>query len=92
MQGSGHQESAQKVFKQMSLIRHLAIHEVNHRSGEEDDEDNFDNPNSNVYDEPEEHKEVQKSPLLLFDDKKSLSEEDINEIKNQIGQQRQMQT
>ena len=85
MQGNEHQESAQKVFKQMSLIRHLAIHEVNNRSREEDEEDNFDNPNINVYDELEEHKTAQKSPLLLFDDKKSLSEEDINEIENQLG-------
>ena len=69
----------------MSLIRHLAIHEVNNRSREEDEEDNFDNPNINVYDELEEHKTAQKSPLLLFDDKKSLSEEDINEIENQLG-------
>ena len=73
----------------MSLIRHLAIHEVNetnNKSGEDDEEETIDAATTNVYDYVEEHKTLQKSPLLLFDDKKSLSEEDINEIENQDGE------
>ena len=73
----------------MSLIRHLAIHEVNvtnNKSGEDDEEETIDAATTNVYDDIEEHKTLPKSPLLLFDDKKSLSEEDINEIENQDGE------
>ena len=73
----------------MSLIRHLAIHEVNetnNKSGEDDEEETIDAATTNVYDDVEEHKTLQKSPHLLFDDKKSLSEEDINEIENQDGE------
>ena len=45
-----------------------------------------------MYDSAEEHKASQKSPLLTFDDKKSLSDEEITEIENQIGEDRNMRT
>lgn len=45
-----------------------------------------------MYDSAEEHKARQKSPLLTFDDKKSLSDEEITEIENQIGEDRNMRT
>ena len=43
----------------MSLIRHLAIHEVsetNNKSGEDDEEETIDAATTNNYDDVEEHK------------------------------------
>ena len=95
MQGNGYEASANKVFKQMSLMRHLAIHEVNepnNKSGEEDEWETMDAGLGVTYEDTEENKISQTRQLLIFDDKKSYSEEDITEIENQTGNQRNLRT
>ena len=97
MQGNGYEASANKVFKQMSLMRHLAIHEVNesnNKSGEEDEWETMDAGLGVTYEEDTEENKVSQTrqQLLIFDDKKSYSEEDITEIENQTGNQRDLRT
>ena len=95
MQGNGYEASANKVFKQMSLMRHLAIHEVNEtniKSGEEDEWETMDAGLGVTYEDTEENKISQTRQLLIFDDIKSYSEEDITEIENYTGNHRNLRT
>ena len=85
MQGNGHQEGAKQVFEQMTLIRHLSIAQVadkDDKSVEEDEEEAMGGAIGTAFEDAEEHKGSPEGRLLLLDDKKSLSEEDINETEH----------